>query len=177
MKRLILCMLCFFLAYCSNAQNPSDIIFIGTSNDMPSTIQGNLDGFYKLVPQQQKWTKDNSFSYYLGFGNKNFNLKFRHVNYKEEYSQKADLQIVDMPTNQLSDLGQVIDINEFIATKSQKEVLDWALNNLNNKIWVIDRRDFYKSTSELSDPDMMKVVQCEIWIQDLPYLQEGNLAN
>lgn len=177
MKRVILCMLLFINAYCLNAQTPSDIIFIGTSSDMPDTIQGNLDGFYKLVPKQHKWTKNDSFSYFLGFNDKNFTLKFRHVNYREEYSKQADLQTLSVYINQLSDLGQVIDINEFIATKSQTEILEWALDNLNNRIWVIDRRDFYKSTTELSEPDMMKIVQCEIWMHDLPYLPETHLID
>ncbi len=172
MKRYLLSVILLMQAFVLNAQQSFEVVFIGTSKDMPDTIQGYLDGFYKLVPRQHKLTKDNSFTYYLGFNDKNFTLKLRHVNYKEEYSKQADLQTLNICIDKLSDLGQVIEIDEFISSKSQAEVLDWALGNIKKKIWVIDRRDFYKSDPKLSEPDMMKVVQCEIWMQDLPYLQD-----
>lgn len=82
------------------------------------------------------------------------------------------MQTLNICIDKLSDLGQVIEIDEFISSKSQAEVLDWTLGNIKKKIWVIDRRDFYKSDPKLSEPDMIKVVQCEIWMQDLPYLQD-----
>lgn len=87
MRRILLCTLLLMQVFVLNAQQSFDVVFIGTSKDMPDTIQGYLDGFYKLVPRQHKLTKEDSFTYYLGFNDKNFNLKLRHVNYKEEYSK------------------------------------------------------------------------------------------
>lgn len=169
MKQILLCIFLFMQILNVNAQVSSDIIFIGTSFEIPGTNKGILDGFGKFTPPQYKYTKENTTMYYFGSSSKDYKLILNHVNYKNQ--TKPDLVILDVYIHQMNSFNTtIIDIDEFIASKNREEIYRWALERWENKdrIWIIDRRDFYKSNPKLKEPDMMKIVQCEIWIQDIP---------
>ena len=165
MKRIFLCIL-FLQTLIVNAQKPSEIIFIGTSVMIPENHIGIFDGFGKFISPKRPYTKSSSIAYSFGTKGKNFELELNHVNFKDQ--TKPDLAILDVHINQMQNFGQIVDIDEFIASKSRNGIYRWALENLNKNIWIIDRRDFYKSDPKLKEPDMMKIVQCEIWIEDIP---------
>lgn len=150
-----------------SAYAQTDIIMIGTSVDIPGTYKGKFDGFGKFISPKRPYTKSSSISYSLGSKNKNYELELNHVNFSKQ--TKPDLVILDIYIHQMQSFNTtIIDIDEFIASKSREEIYRWALENINNNIWIIDRRDFYKSNPKLKEPDMMKIVQCEIWIENIP---------
>ena len=51
------------------------------------------------------------------------------------------------------------------------------LNHLEKgtKLYIIDRREFYKSDSDLAAPNMMKAVEVEIWYEDIPDHIKGSV--
>lgn len=147
------------------AQSLSDIYMIGTSSTIPSSYRGIFDGFGKYVNPQTPYTKGSGISFSLGKVSKDYEMILHHVNYLK--STKPDKVIADLPISALKNL-RIIDIDDFIATKSREQVWAWMIKNSDKRVWVIDRNDFYKSSPSCIICDRMMLVETEIWLGNVP---------
>jgi len=59
-------------------------------------------------------------------------------------------------------------IDDFITTKTRAQAWTWMIENRDKPIWIIDRNDFYKSSSACTSCDRMKLIQTEIWLGNIP---------
>ena len=62
----------------------------------------------------------------------------------------------------------IIDIDEFIETKSYEEFYQFMRDNTESRIWIIDRNDFYKSSPKLNAPDKMKAIEVKMLFLMIP---------
>ena len=147
------------------AQSLSDIYMIGTSSTIPSSYRGIFEGFGKYVNPQTPHTKGCGISFSLGNVSENYEMILHHVNYYQ--STKPDKVIADRHISELKNV-RIIDIDDFIATKSREQVWAWMIKNSDNRVWVIDRNDFYKSSPACITCDRMKLVETEIWLGNIP---------
>ncbi len=173
MKRIILALLLLAQTYCLSAQTHTDLVFIGTSIDMPKAGGELSDGLYKLSykKHKNKYAKKNSCVFTIVSQSQDWTLKLRHANFKKRYSKgRKDLQVIEIALQNLSKLGKLVDVDKFIATKSSDDINKWAaeLTLGKVKIWVIDRRDIRSSSSDINIPYNLKAHECEIWPVDLP---------
>lgn len=173
MKRIILVLLLLAPMYCLSAQTRTDLVFIGTSIDMPKEGGELSDGLYKLSykKHKSKYAKKNSCVYTIVSQSQDWRLKLRHANFKKRYSKgRKDLQVIEIALQNLSKLGKLVDVDKFIATKSSDDINKWAaeLTLGKVKIWVIDRRDIRSSSSDINISYNLKAHECEIWPVDLP---------
>lgn len=173
MKRIILVLLLLAPMYCLSAQTRTDLVFIGTSIDMPKAGGELSDGLYKLSykKHKSKYAKKNSCVFTIVSQSQDWTLKLRHANFKKRYSKgRKDLQVIEIALQNLSKLGKLVDVDKFIATKSSDDINKWAaeLTLGKVKIWVIDRRDIRSSSSDINIPYNLKAHECEIWPVDLP---------
>ncbi|MBQ9138200.1 MAG: hypothetical protein IJX65_06165 [Alistipes sp.] len=173
MKRITLVLLLLAPMYCLSAQTRTDLVFIGTSIDMPKAGGELSDGLYKLSykKHKSKYAKKNSCVYTIVSQSQDWTLKLRHANFKKRYSKgRKDLQVIEIALQNLSKLGKLVDVDKFIATKSSDDINKWAaeLTLGKVKIWVIDRRDIRSSSSDINIPYNLKAHECEIWPVDLP---------
>ena len=173
MKRIILVLLLSAPMYCLSAQTRTDLVFIGTSIDMPKAGGELSDGLYKLSykKHKNKYAKKNSCVFTIVSQSQDWTLKLRHANFKKRYSKgRKDLQVIEIAPHKLSKLGKLVDVDKFIATKSSDDINKWAaeLTLGKVKIWVIDRRDIRSSSSDINISYNLKAYECEIWPVDLP---------
>ena len=173
MKRIILALLLLAQTYCLSARTHTDLVFIGTSIDMPKAGGELSDGLYKLSykKHKSKYAKKNSCVYTIVSQSQDWRLKLRHANFKKRYSKgRKDLQVIEIAPHKLSKLGKLVDVDKFIATKSSDDINKWAaeLTLGKVKIWVIDRRDIRSSSSDINISYNLKAHECEIWPVDLP---------
>lgn len=173
MKRIILVLLLLAPMYCLSAQTRTDLVFIGTSIDMPKEGGELSDGLYKLSykKHKSKYAKKNSCVYTIVSQSQDWTLKLRHANFKKRYSKgRKDLQVIEIAPHNLSKLGKLVDVDKFIANKSSDYINKWAaeLTLGKVKIWVIDRRDIRSSSSDINIPYNLTAHECEIWPVDLP---------
>lgn len=174
MKRIILVLLLLAPMYCLSAQTRTDLVFIGTSIDMPKAGGELSDGLYKLSykKHKSKYAKKNSCVYTIVSQSQDWTLKLRHANFKKRYSKgRKDLQVIEIAPHNLSKLGKLVDVDKFIATKSSDDINKWAAEltlDRKVKIWVIDRRDIRSSSSDINISYNLKAHECEIWPVDLP---------
>lgn len=174
MKRIILVLLLLAPMYYLSAQNRTDLVFIGTSIDMPKEGGELSDGLYKLSykKHKSKYAKKNSCVYTIVSQSQDWRLKLRHANFKKRYSKgRKDLQVIEIAPQNLSKLGKLVDVDKFIATKSSDDINKWAAEltvDRKVKIWVIDRRDIRSSSADTIISYNLKAYECEIWPVDLP---------
>lgn len=138
---------------------------IGTSSTIPSSYRGIFEGFGKYVNPQTPYTKGRGISFSLGNESENYEMILHHVNYHQ--STKPDKIIADRHISELKNV-RIIDIDDFIATKSREQVWAWMIKNSDKRVWVIDRNDFYKSSPTCITCDRMKLVETEIWLGNIP---------
>ena len=171
MKRIILALLLLSQTYCLSAQTRTDLVFIGTSIDMP---KAGGEGLYKLSykKHKSKYAKKNSCVFTIVSQSQDWRLKLRHANFKKRYSKgRKDLQVIEIAPHKLSKLGKLVDVDKFIATKSSDDINKWAAEltlDRKVKIWVIDRRDIRSSSSDINISYNLKAYECEIWPLDFP---------
>lgn len=174
MKRIILVLLLLAQTYCLSAQTRTNLVFIGTSIDMPKAGGELSDGLYKLSykKHKNKYAKKNSCVFTIVSQSQDWTLKLRHANFKKRYSKgRKDLQVIEIAPHKLSKLGKLVDVDKFIATKSSDDINKWAAEltlDRKVKIWVIDRRDIRSSSSDINISYNLKAYECEIWPVDLP---------
>ena len=174
MKRIILVLLLLAPMYYLSAQNRTDLVFIGTSIDMPKAGGELSDGLYKLSYKEgkNKYAKKNSCVFTIVSQSQDWRLKLRHANFKKRYSKgRKDLQVIEIAPHKLSKLGKLVDVDKFIATKSSDDINKWAAEltlDRKVKIWVIDRRDIRSSSSDINISYNLKAYECEIWPLDFP---------
>lgn len=136
-------------------QTREDIYIIGTS--VPGNTYGPPTGFYRSTGQADDFynTPPITFSIYF---KQSYNIDINHYNTTRE--PKFTLEL---PLSQLENFT-VIDVAQFLTTKTKEQALEWAKTNYVNKkrIWIIDRNDFYKSSPSLSEPDRMKLIEGSI---------------
>lgn len=166
MRRILLCTLLFMQAFNAGAQTPSEIIFIGTSVMIPESHTGIFDGFGKSYTHKTAYHSTNPIIFSFGSTAKNFNIKFFQFNYNDRPNRQP-LQTIDYDIQQLKYIN-VIDIDDFIATKSYEEFYQFMRDNIHSRIWIIDRNDFYKSSPKKKDPDMMKIIQVKMLFEMIP---------
>lgn len=165
MKKMLILIMLIMQSNGIYAQSTTDIFLIGTSSSIPGTYKGIFNGFGKYSETKKNYTKVGGITYSIGSIAKEYEVFLLHVNYTN--SKKPDKVIVDRP---LSDLKYyaIIDIETFIATKSRSQIWKWMIDNKDKKVWIIDRNDFYKSSADLKSVDRMKMIQTEIWIDNIP---------
>lgn len=166
MRRILLCVFLSMLTLYASAQASSDIIFIGTSVMIPESHTGIFDGFGKSYTHKKAYHSTDPIIFSFGSTAKNFNIKFFQFNYNDR-PNRLPLQTIDWDIQQLEYMD-VIDIDDFIATKSYEEFYLFMRDNINSIIWIIDRNDFYKSSPKMKDPDKMKVIQVKMLFQMIP---------
>ncbi len=149
-----------------DAQTQSEIIFIGTSVMIPESHTGIFDGFGKSYTHKKAYHSTNPIIFSFGSTAKNFNIKFFQFNYNDRPNRQP-LQTIDYDIQQLKYIN-VIDIDDFIATKSYEEFYQFMRDNIHSRIWIIDRNDFYKSSPKKKDPDMMKIIQVKMLFEMIP---------
>ena len=172
MKRLLLFALClFYIAPCF-AQEDHNIILVGTSTLIPGDFVGIFDGFGRNVMEKRPCHKDNPICFRVGFPNLGCEIIFYHWNY---YNKKrpdllvSDVKISDLTTDTYPNV-QIINIDEYFVNKTKEDIWRWMLYHHKNrtKVWIADYSSAYKSIESLSEPDMIKVVQVEVFIWTIP---------
>lgn len=149
----------------------TDIYLIGTS------ISGDnnpANGFLRITSELESIDKTPSISFILRSSEKDFDMWLSHYNYNLDQLKKnrpislEDSMIIkDMPLSELKNLD-VIDVNEFLRTKTRDEIWRWMMTNDDKRIWVIDRNDFYKSSTSQPVNDRMKVIETRVWLGNIP---------
>lgn len=149
----------------------TDIYLIGTS------ISGDnnpANGFLKITSKLESIDKTPSISFILRSSEKNFDMWLSHYNYNLDQLKKIrpisledSMIIKDMPLSELKNLD-VIDVNEFLRTKTRDEIWHWMITNDDTRIWVIDRNDFYKSSTSQPENDRMKLIETRVWLGNIP---------
>lgn len=150
-------------AYNLNAQSNNDIYIIGTSVTASGSDRGIKDGFRKYVPTK----RPTDFMYIIGSISNDYYVWLDHASLNNVSESKEIMQVVSLPLSQLSSFN-VIDIDEFIRTKTRAQVWAWMMANDGKKIWVIDRNDFYKSSPSLPANDRMKLIETRVWLDNIP---------
>lgn len=148
-----------------------NIYLIGTS------ISGDnnpANGFLRITSELESIDKTPSISFILRSSEKDFDMWLSHYNYNLDQlkqirpiSLEDSMIIKDMPLSELKSLD-VIDVNEFLRTKTRNEIWRWMMTNDDKRIWVIDRNDFYKSSSSLPANDRMKLIETRVWLGNIP---------
>ena len=165
MKKLLITLIFMTLIYNINGQTRLDIYVIGTSTAGSGSDVEIYDGFRKCIYEKSSYVRADPMTFTIGSIVKDYSIELNHTNYLKH--TPAKIQIIDLPISELSKFD-VIDINEFIRTKTRDEVWEWTLENRFKKIWVIDRNDFYKSDPSLPANDRMKLIETEITMGSLP---------
>ncbi len=100
-------------------------------------------------------------------------ITFNHMVF--EHRKKPD--ILSLPISALNNLETVIKAEELMQFATADMAYNWMLNHLEKgtKLYIIDRRDFYKTDPDLAVPNMMKVVEVEIWYEDIPDHIKGSV--
>lgn len=167
MKKYILFII---MAICSltasvSGQNPSDVYLIGTSITPP---KDKVTGFIKVIGELGKYDKTPPITFFIESIDINSGAMLQHFNYDTNLRpHKPQMLIKDLPLSQLDNLT-VIDVDEFLKTKSREDYWLWMVANYKKVVWIIDRNDFYKSDLSLSQPDRMKLTQTRIWVEVIP---------
>ena len=99
-------------------------------------------------------------------------ITFYHWNY---YNKKrpdllvSDVKISDLTADTYPNV-QIINIDEYFVNKTKEEIWRWMIYHYKNKtkVWIADYSSAYKSIESLSEPDMIKVVQVEVYIWTIP---------
>lgn len=167
MKKLLLALCGLAISSMVYSQNyrSEDIYMIGTSSTIPASHRGIFNGFGKYIGEKRSYIKAGALSFSLGSVSKDYEMFLLHINYAN--STKTDKVILDRPISDLNNFT-VIDIDHFISTKSRSQVWQWMIDNKDKRVWVIDRNDFYKSSPSLGSNDKMKLIQTEIWLDNIP---------
>lgn len=170
MKRLLLFMLCLLFAAPSFSQTRQDIYLVGTSSVIPEDFVGIFDGFGRIDIKKESFDKDDPISFRIGNPKIEYTIVLYHYNlYNKE---RPDLRVCDMKISDLGTLqnGQIINIDEFFADKTKEDVWQWMIYHHLSKttVWVVDYTSAYKSSEDLSAPDMVKAVQVKIFTENIP---------
>ncbi len=172
MKRLIFILM--FLAVCVRGVAQTPIYIVVTTVTCPDTHIGIFDGFGRLLAAEDYLTKGVSRHYMFGTTERDYMIEFNHVNFKDS---SVDLEILSLPISALHNLETVIEAEELMQFATADMAYNWMLNHLENrtKLYIIDRREFYKSDPDLAAPNMMKVVEVKIWYEDIPDHIKGSV--
>ena len=172
MKRIILLAFCLFSTILCFSQTKQDIILVGTSTPIPGDFVGIFDGFGRYDMEKLPCNKDNPICFRVGFPNLGCEIAFYHWNY---YNKKrpdllvSDVKISDLTADTYPNV-QIINIDEYFVNKTKEDIWRWMLYHHKNrtKVWIADYSLAYKSIESLSEPDMIKVVQVEVYIWTIP---------
>lgn len=165
MKKVLSVIVVMMQFFGINAQTSNDIYLIGTSLSIPESHTGIFNGFGKYVGKKESYTKTEVISFSIGSISKKYEMFLFHMNYVD--SKEPDKVILDRPISDINNYS-VIDIDNFIASKSRAQVWQWMIDNRDKKVWIIDRNDYYKSSPSLLSKDRMKLIQVEIWLDNIP---------
>ena len=93
------------------------------------------------------------------------------------FENRKNPNVLSLPISALNNLETVIDAEELMKFGTADMAYKWMLNHLEKgtKLYIIDRREFYKSDSDLATPNMMKAVEVEIWYEDIPDHIKGSV--
>ena len=172
MKRIILLAFCLFSTIPCFSQTKQDIILVGTSTLIPGDFVGIFDGFSRMDVLKKSYLKDSPFIFWIGDSNAGYDFILRHYNYYNK--KRPDLLVSNV---KISDLtaetypnAQIINIDEYFVNKTKEDIWRWMLYHHKNrtKVWIADYSLAYKSIESLSEPDMIKVVQVEVYIWTIP---------
>ncbi len=173
MNRILLFTLCLlYTTPCFSQIQKDNVFLIGTTTDFPKDFAGIFDGFIRVDGNKKKFNKDNPITFHIGNSNAGYEVMLQHFNYYNK--ERPDLYVEDI---RIADLKsevypsvEIINIDEFFAGKTKMEVWRWMLYHHLSKtyIWVVDYNSAYKSSEKLSEPDMIKVVQVKIFVDNIP---------
>ena len=173
MKRIILLAFCLFSTILCFSQTKQDIILVGTSSVIPDDFVGIFNGLGRIdyLPKESS-DKDDPISFTIGIPPIKYKIVLYHFN--SYNSNRPDLLVSDV---KISDLttdtfpnAEIINVDEYFVNKTKEEVWRWMLYHYKNrtKVWVADYSSAYKSSDSLPEPDMIKVVQVEVYIWTIP---------
>ena len=173
MKRILLFTLCLlYITPCFSQTQQENIMLVGTTSMIPTGFSGIFDGFIRVDKKKGRFDKDDPTSFFIGNSKAGFEVMLQHFNYYNK--ERPDLYVEDI---RIADLRsevypsvEIINIDEFFAGKTKMEVWRWMLYHHLSKtyIWVVDYNSAYKSSEKLSEPDMIKVVQVKIFVDNIP---------
>ena len=154
---------------------PSDIFIIGTSIIEPPN---KITGLYRSDPNRSFdpiLYKRAPIHFIISSLEKNYEIWLQHFSYhlselaKRRPTGPSDSMVFClMSLSELSSLN-TIDVDQFISSHNREQAHAWARANYRKRVWVIDRNDFYKSSSSLPENDMMKLTEVGISLFNLPH--------
>lgn len=172
MRRIIFILI--FIFVCGSCVYAENLYIVVTTATCPDTHIGIFDGFGRLQVAECNITKGVSRHYMFGTTERGYMIEFHHVNFKKN---STDLEVFTLPISALNNLETVIEAEELMQFETADMAYNWMINHLENKtkLYIIDRREFYKSDPDLAAPNMMKVVEVEIWYEDIPDHIKGSV--
>ena len=173
MKRILLFTLCLlYITPCFSQIEKDNIFLVGTTSIIPKGYVGIFDGFGRINVTKKRQDKDDPIAFHIGSINAEYEIILYHFNiYNTNIPDLyiEDIRIADLKSEVYPSV-EIINIDEFFAGKTKMEVWRWMLYHHLNKtyIWVVDYNSAYKSSEKLSEPDMIKVVQVRIFVDNIP---------
>lgn len=139
-------------------QMTSDVYIIGTSAPISDE---NHTGFSKWTSKKlDAYDRGLSMTFTIESAEKGYFVNLNHYNRKS-----SPKQIVKMERHMLASLN-VIDADEFVKTHTKEQAYDWMRAHVGKRIWVIDRNDFFVSST--TGKEMMQLIETTVNAEQLP---------
>ena len=173
MKLILLFALCLlYITPCFSQIKKDNVFLVGTSSVIPKGYVGIFDGFGRIDIEKERFDKDDPISFRIGNPKIEYTVVLYHYNLYNKNRPDLyveNIRIADLKSEVYPSV-EIINIDEFFAGKTKMEVWRWMLYHHLSKtyIWVVDYNSAYKSSEKLSKPDMIKVVQVRIFVDNIP---------